>query len=241
MSSPDKGSTQATSGQLALLNIRWVCLAAIAASVACAQAAPAADRLTREQLLVCVEREDVANTSGKLLETRVTQHNLEATAIEAENKIIEELQKNTKRSDKSAEEAMSRRIDALNKRAATLNAGTEKLTADQARMHEDLTRYNELCAGRSFDMRDKQLALADYQARKQAAAAAGPFEAGLKAFDEGKYQDALNQWLPLAEQGRPSAQYNIAVMYEQGLGVGKDDTQAARWFVAAAERGDATS
>ena len=30
-------------------------------------------------------------------------------------------------------------------------------------------------------------------------------------------------------------QFNIAVMYEQGLGVAKSDTEAARWYRAAAE------
>jgi len=108
-------------------------------------------------------------------------------------------------------------------------------------MHAELTRYNTACTGREYDVKDRQLALATYQARKQAAAAAGPFEAGLKAFDQGNFQEALKQWLPIAEQGRASAQHNIAVMYEQGLGVNKDDTQSARWFVAAAERGDAAS
>lgn len=45
-------------------------------------------------------------------------------------------------------------------------------------------------------------------------------------------------WLPLAEQGKPEAQFNIAFMYEAGLGVVRSDTEAARWYRAAAERGD---
>jgi len=228
---------QPTSGRFRL----GVCVAGISASIACAQSAAAPDRLNREQLLACVELEDAVQTSGKLHEARVAQHNSEATAIQAEGKSIEESQKVAKGSDNLTEEAMSRRIDVFNKRLAAFNSSMEKLTVDEALMHAEVTRYNEACTDREHDVRDRQLAVATYQARKQASAAAGPFEAGLKAFDQGNYPEALKHWLPLAEQGRASAQYNIAVMYEQGLGVNKDDTQSARWFVAAAERGDATS
>jgi hypothetical protein len=68
--------------------------------------------------------------------------------------------------------------------------------------------------------------------------AGGAFAAGVRAFDQGRHQEAVALWLPLAEQGVPAAQFNLAVMYEQGLGVPKSDVEAARWFRAAAERGD---
>lgn len=112
-----------------------------------------------------------------------------------------------------------------------------KLEAEKARLNAEMSRYNADCAGRPYNKRDKQQALADYQARKLAAASAGPFEAGVKAFERNDYAEALSHWLPLAEQGRGSAQFNLAVMYEQGLGVGKDEARAARWFVAAATSG----
>ena len=67
------------------------------------------------------------------------------------------------------------------------------------------------------------------------------FADGLKAFDAGRHADAFRLWKPLAEAGRPQAQFNIAVMYEQGLGVEKSDVEAARWYLAAAEGGDATA
>jgi hypothetical protein len=75
-------------------------------------------------------------------------------------------------------------------------------------------------------------------AAASAAPSAGAFAAGLKAFDQGRHAEAFALWLPLAEQGRVEAQFNIAVMYEQGLGVAKDEAEAARWYLAAAERGD---
>ena len=67
------------------------------------------------------------------------------------------------------------------------------------------------------------------------------FQEGLKAFDRGDHAQAFRLWMPLAEQGRAEAQFNIAVMYEQGLGVAKSDVDAARWYRAAAERGDVSS
>jgi len=74
-----------------------------------------------------------------------------------------------------------------------------------------------------------------------AAAAAGSFAQGLKAFDQGRHAEAFALWLPLAQQGRAEAQFNIAVMYEQALGVARNDVEAARWYLAAAEHGDVTA
>lgn len=75
-------------------------------------------------------------------------------------------------------------------------------------------------------------------AASAAAAAAGSFAAGVKAFDQGRHPEAFSLWRPLAEQGNAEAQFNIAVMYEQGLGVAQSDLEAARWYRAAAEAGD---
>ena len=68
---------------------------------------------------------------------------------------------------------------------------------------------------------------------------AGPFEDGLTAYDQGKLDVAFKLWLPLAEQGHAAAQFNIAVMYENGSGVAQDSAQAARWYLEAAKQGDA--
>lgn len=70
------------------------------------------------------------------------------------------------------------------------------------------------------------------------AAAADAFAAGVKAFDEGRHREAFMLWLPLAERGKAEAQFNVAVMYEGGLGVVNSHIEAARWYRAAAERGD---
>ena len=48
------------------------------------------------------------------------------------------------------------------------------------------------------------------------AVASQDFETGLAAAGSGAYETALKEWLPLAENGDPSAQFNIGVMYENG-------------------------
>ena len=67
---------------------------------------------------------------------------------------------------------------------------------------------------------------------------AGTFAAGVKAFDAGRRDEAFRIWLPLAVQGNSQAQFNVAFLYEKGLGVARNEVEAARWYLAAAERGD---
>jgi len=43
----------------------------------------------------------------------------------------------------------------------------------------------------------------------------------------------------LAEQGEAFAQFNLGVMYNNGLGVPKNDAEAVRWYKLAAEQGEA--
>ena len=75
-------------------------------------------------------------------------------------------------------------------------------------------------------------------AASSAAASAGTFADGVKAFDAGRRDEAFRIWLPLAVQGHPQAQFNVAFLYEKGLGVARSEVEAARWYLAAAERGD---
>jgi len=63
------------------------------------------------------------------------------------------------------------------------------------------------------------------------------FRAGLDAYERGDYDTALAEFRPLAEQGYASAQYNLGVMYDNGLGVPQDYREAAKWYRFAAEQG----
>lgn len=71
-----------------------------------------------------------------------------------------------------------------------------------------------------------------------APASAGVYE-GWSASRRGDFATALSEFQRLAEQGNFVAQYNLGVMYANGLGVPRDADKAARWFHAAAKAGDA--
>lgn len=73
------------------------------------------------------------------------------------------------------------------------------------------------------------------------AAAAADFEAGVAAARAGDYQGARREWQPLAEAGHRDAQFNLGLLYENGLGVEADGAIAARWHRRAAEQDDRTA
>ena len=64
------------------------------------------------------------------------------------------------------------------------------------------------------------------------------FDKGLAAAERGNYATALQEWRPLAEQGHVEAQFNLGLMYSEGLDVPQDYAEAAKWFRAAAENGN---
>jgi len=72
-------------------------------------------------------------------------------------------------------------------------------------------------------------------------ALAGPFEDGRAAFERGDYAAALQMWRRLAENGDAQAQNAVGDMYatrrarlSQGSG---EDSEAAKWYLKAAEQG----
>ena len=65
------------------------------------------------------------------------------------------------------------------------------------------------------------------------------FQQGLTAYEQSDYQTAFKLWLPMAEQGDASVQFNLGVMYAKGQGVKQDDFEAVKWFRKAAEQGHA--
>ena len=48
------------------------------------------------------------------------------------------------------------------------------------------------------------------------------YQKGLDAANRGDFATALREWTPLAKQGNAIAQYNLGVMYANGLGVPQD-------------------
>jgi hypothetical protein len=58
------------------------------------------------------------------------------------------------------------------------------------------------------------------------------------AYDRSNYATALKVWMPLAEAGDKTAQTYVGEIYDKGLGIAPDYTQAASWYRKAAEQGD---
>ncbi|KAK3804784.1 MAG: hypothetical protein J3R72DRAFT_466247, partial [Linnemannia gamsii] len=57
--------------------------------------------------------------------------------------------------------------------------------------------------------------------------------------DDQKYSQAMIWYRMAAEQGLANSQYNIGILYNQGLGVSQNHAEAMTWFRKAAEQGDA--
>ena len=60
----------------------------------------------------------------------------------------------------------------------------------------------------------------------------------LEAIEREDYQSALEMALPYANAGNSVAQVTVAVLYEAGLGVGRDVIEAERWLIKAASQND---
>lgn len=59
-----------------------------------------------------------------------------------------------------------------------------------------------------------------------------------EAFDLGRYKSALELAKAAAERNEPQAATLIGRIYQEGLGVGRDDVEAAQWYRRGAELGD---
>lgn len=66
---------------------------------------------------------------------------------------------------------------------------------------------------------------------------ADDFQEGLDAYNQKDFKAALIKWKPLAERGVKEAQHNLGLIFEKGLGVIQDYTEAIKFYRMAAERG----
>ena len=69
------------------------------------------------------------------------------------------------------------------------------------------------------------------------AVCAADFSAAAKLYSQRDYEGAFVQWQTLAEQGESRAQFRLAQMFSDGVGVRKDDRAALHWYRQAAEQG----
>ena len=63
------------------------------------------------------------------------------------------------------------------------------------------------------------------------------FDKGVDAHKSGDYITAYKEWLPLAEQGNYTLQYNIGIMHKIGQGVPVDIVESKKWLQLSAEQG----
>lgn len=68
---------------------------------------------------------------------------------------------------------------------------------------------------------------------------AGTFDEGRQAYKRGDYAAATRIWRQLAEDGNPSAQNYLGLMFETGIGVPVDYVEAVKWYQRSAAQGDA--
>ena len=87
----------------------------------------------------------------------------------------------------------------------------------------------------------KHLATTFVLAILAAGLARADFKTGLDAYQRADYATALQEWRPLAEKGDANAQYNLGLLYNQGLGVQQDFKAAADWYRKAAEQGNSNA
>jgi TPR repeat protein len=66
-------------------------------------------------------------------------------------------------------------------------------------------------------------------------------DSALAAFRRGDYATAYRLTLPAAQAGDRDAEYNMGILYKKGLGVRRDDAQAAMWYRRAALHGSTTA
>jgi TPR repeat protein len=67
------------------------------------------------------------------------------------------------------------------------------------------------------------------------------FEAGVEAYEANALPLAYEEFLAAANDGHADSQFNVALMYERGIGVAKDEKAAVDWYGKSAAQGNAAA
>jgi TPR repeat protein len=67
------------------------------------------------------------------------------------------------------------------------------------------------------------------------------FKAGIAAYQANDLPLAYKGFLAAAKEGHADSQFNLALMYEKGIGVGKDEKEAVVWYGKSAAQGNAAA
>ena len=70
---------------------------------------------------------------------------------------------------------------------------------------------------------------------------AGNFDKAVNDYEKGAYIKALNAFYVLAKKGDQYAQYNVAMMYENGQGLKANKSEAIYWYEKAAKQENAAA
>jgi len=60
---------------------------------------------------------------------------------------------------------------------------------------------------------------------------------GLTAYKQRNYPEAVKIWTALSLQGDAEAQFNLGVLYKNGIGVPQDDNEAIIWLRKSSAQG----
>lgn len=63
------------------------------------------------------------------------------------------------------------------------------------------------------------------------------YDSAVAALEANDYETAFNEFLALAEAGNAEAQNKIGMLYQRGIGIPQDPTEALKWYHKAAEDG----
>jgi uncharacterized protein len=64
---------------------------------------------------------------------------------------------------------------------------------------------------------------------------------GVAAYEAGNLPLAFKEFRAAAEKGEADCQFNLALMYEKGIGVTKDEKEAVVWYRKSAEQGNSNA
>jgi len=67
------------------------------------------------------------------------------------------------------------------------------------------------------------------------------FDEGVAAYQAGNVSLAFKEFSASAKDGHADSQYNLGLMYEYGIGVGKDEREAIAWYQKSAEQGNSNA
>lgn len=67
------------------------------------------------------------------------------------------------------------------------------------------------------------------------------FTEGVAAYEANNLPLAFKEFQAAAEEGHAYSQFNLGLMYEQGIGVGKDEKMAVAWYLKAALQGESNA